>query len=148
MSTHITVSHGGDFEGVDIVPVRQLRDLGQYARTVLPAVDHPPLTALLGGAGERQHSFDAGQAALLAVLLRRVAAHRRLKKPFREPAARLGIAAANAAADSEPWTWTTSTADDRRPRQPRRPSGRRQQITLGPPRSMERRRFHLAHGRT
>lgn len=108
MSTHVTVSHGSDFFGVDTIPVPQLRELGQYVRGVLPTDDHPPLTRLLDDAGEREHRINADQAALLAVLLRRVAAHRRLKKPFREIAARLGIAAANAAADPAPWTWTTT----------------------------------------
>lgn len=37
MSTHITVSHGRDFFGVDTIPVPQLRELGQYACGILPA---------------------------------------------------------------------------------------------------------------
>ncbi|MDN3262903.1 hypothetical protein QWJ26_24465 [Streptomyces sp. CSDS2] len=109
MSTHVTVSHGSDFFGVDTLPVRQLRDFGQHVRSVLPENDHPPLTRLLDDAGETEHTLDSDQAALLAVLLRRAAAHRRLKKPYRELAARLGIAAATAAADTQPWTWTTTT---------------------------------------
>ncbi|NGO40673.1 DUF7739 domain-containing protein [Streptomyces ureilyticus] len=113
MSTHITVSHGSDFFGVDTIAVPQLRELGQYARGILSADDHPPLTALLDDAGQREHTIDNDQAALLAILLRRVAAHRRLKKPVRELATCLGIAAANAAADPEPWTWTTSTEGTR-----------------------------------
>ncbi|MGW1252280.1 DUF7739 domain-containing protein [Streptomyces sp. NPDC002535] len=114
MSTHITVSHGSDFLGVDILPVRQLREFGQHVRGVLPAADYPPLTALLDDAGNSEHTISADQAALLAVLLRRAAAHRRLKKPYREVASRLGIAAANAAADPEPWTWTLTTEESSR----------------------------------
>lgn len=106
MTTHVTVSHGSDFLGVDILPVRQLREFGQHIRGVLPAADYPPLTALLDEAGNSEHTIGSDQAALLAVLLRRAAAHRRLKKAYREIAAQLGIAAANAAADPEPWTWT------------------------------------------
>ncbi|MEU1312582.1 hypothetical protein ABZ419_27335 [Streptomyces cinnamoneus] len=109
MSTHVIVSHGSDFFGVDTIPVPHLRELGQYARRILPADDHPLLTDLLDDAGQREHTLNADQAALLALLLRRVAHHRRLKKQVRELAARLGIAAANAATDLEPWTWTTST---------------------------------------
>ncbi|MCS0605990.1 hypothetical protein NX794_33000 [Streptomyces sp. LP11] len=112
-ATHITVSHGSDFLGVDILPVGQLREFGQHVRSVLPTDDHPPLTALLDAAGESEHALDSGQAALLAVLLRRAAAHRRLRKPYREIASRLGIAAANAAADPEPWTWTPTTEGHR-----------------------------------
>lgn len=106
MSTHITVSHGSDFFGVDTIPVSQLRELGQYARNYLPADDYPPLTALLDDAGQRDHTLDANQAALLAILLRRIADHRRLKKAVRDLATCLGIAAANAAVDPAPWTWT------------------------------------------
>ncbi|MEK8174997.1 hypothetical protein NKH77_55835 [Streptomyces sp. M19] len=110
MSTHITVSHGSNFDGVDTIPVRQLRDLGDHLRGVLPCAEYPPLTRLLDDAGETGHAIDADQAALLAILLRRAAAHRRLRKPFRELAALLGIAAATAAASAEPWTWTTTGA--------------------------------------
>ncbi|MEU3350013.1 hypothetical protein ABZ723_34600 [Streptomyces sp. NPDC006700] len=106
MSTHITVSHGSDFLGVDVLPVRQLREFGQHVRGVLPAADHPPLTALLDTAGDSEHTLDPDQVSLLAGLLRRAAAHRRLKKPYREIASRLSIAAANAHADRGPWTWT------------------------------------------
>ncbi|MBZ3918130.1 DUF7739 domain-containing protein [Streptomyces acidiscabies] len=109
MSTHVTVSHGSDFLGVDILPVHQLREFGKHVRGVLPAADYPPLTTLLDAAGQGEHAIDSDQAALLAILLRRAAAHRRLKKPFPEIATRLGIAAANAAADPAPWTWTPTT---------------------------------------
>ncbi|WP_455355974.1 DUF7739 domain-containing protein [Streptomyces sp. SYSU K217416] len=112
-TTHIVVSHGSDFFGVDTIPVGQLRELAQYARNYLPADDHPPLTALLDDAGQREHSLNADHAALLAILLRRIADHRRLKKAVRDLATRLGIAAANAAADPEPWTWTISTEGTR-----------------------------------
>ncbi|PJE97145.1 hypothetical protein CUT44_14285 [Streptomyces carminius] len=109
MGTHVTVSHGSDFFGVDTIAVQQLRELGQYARSVLSADDHPLLTTLLDDAGQCEHTLDADQAALLAILLRRIAARRRLKKPVRDLATRLGIAAANAAADSAPWVWTIGT---------------------------------------
>jgi hypothetical protein len=113
MTTHVTFSHGSDFFGVDTVPVPQLRELGQYARALLPAADHQPLTSLLDDAGQREHAIDSDQAALLAILLRRIAGHRRLKKQVGELATRLGIAAANAAADPQPWTWTTTTEGTR-----------------------------------
>lgn len=110
-STHLTVSHGSDFFGADTIPVRQLREFGQHVRGVLPATDCPPLTRLLDTAGDSEHTLYPDQAALLAALLRRAAANRRLRKPYSEIAARLGIAAANAAADSEPWTWTPTTGN-------------------------------------
>ncbi|MFJ2589730.1 hypothetical protein [Streptomyces sp. NPDC087538] len=104
--THVTVSHGSDFFGVDTFPVRHLRELGQHVRSILPAADHPPLTQLLDDAGEDKHVLGPEESAQLAALLRRAAAHRRLKKPYGELAARLSIAAANAATDSATWTWT------------------------------------------
>ncbi|MFE3603443.1 hypothetical protein ACFXP3_10310 [Streptomyces sp. NPDC059096] len=109
MNMHVTVSHGSDFFGVDTIPVKALRDLGVHVRGVLPHADHPPLTAILDTAGQDEHTLDPGHAALLAVLLRRAADHRRLGKPHRQTALQLGIAAAAAAADSQPWTWTLTT---------------------------------------
>lgn len=102
----ITVSHGSDFFGVDTVPVKAVRELAEYVRGILPAADREPLARLLETAGETEQRIDSDQAALLAVLLRRTAASKRLKKKYAEIAARLGIAAANSAADAEPWTWT------------------------------------------
>ncbi|WP_329182153.1 hypothetical protein OG754_40260 (plasmid) [Streptomyces decoyicus] len=75
---------------------------------MLPADEHPPLTRLLDAAGDAEHTLGADQAALLANLLRRAAAHRGLKKAYAEVAARLGRAAAYAAAVPQPWTWTTT----------------------------------------
>ncbi|MEU4507577.1 hypothetical protein [Streptomyces sp. NPDC024089] len=108
-STHVTVSHGSDFFGVDTIPVRDLRHLGEHVRGVLSPVDYPPLTRLLDTAGDSEQTLDADQATLLAALCSRAAAHRRLRKPYRGLAALLGVAAANAAADGEPWTWTPIT---------------------------------------
>ncbi|MFD8822081.1 hypothetical protein ACFV1C_06955 [Streptomyces sp. NPDC059605] len=108
-STHVTVSHGSDFFGVDTIPVRDLRQLGEHVRGVLSPVDYPPLTQLLDTAGDSEQALDTDQAALLADLLHRAAAHRRLRKPYRGIASLLGIAAATAAATAEPWTWTPTT---------------------------------------
>ncbi|MFF8790843.1 hypothetical protein [Streptomyces sp. NPDC015125] len=108
MTTHVIVSHGSDFYGQEQIPVRQLRELGQYVRGALPAADSPPLTRLLDDAGDSEHTLATDQAALLASLLRRAAAHRHLTKAYAEVAARLGRAAACAAADPQPWTWTTT----------------------------------------
>ncbi|MGW9440641.1 DUF7739 domain-containing protein [Streptomyces sp. NPDC055607] len=113
MNTHVTVSHGSDFFGVDTIPARELRDLAQHVRGILPADDHPPLTNLLDDAGQREHTLDTAETALLTALLRRVATHRRLKGPVRDLVVRLGIAAANATTDPHPWTWTTGTEGTR-----------------------------------
>ncbi|MFK0113960.1 hypothetical protein [Streptomyces sp. NPDC091217] len=110
MATHITVSHGANFEGVDQFTVRQLRELGQHVRGVLPYADHPPLTKLLETVGDSELEFGADQAALLAVLLRRAAAHRGLAKKHASVALMLGLSAARAVDDGEPWTWTPEEA--------------------------------------
>jgi hypothetical protein len=109
--THIVTSHGADFFGEDRYTVKQLRELGQHVRGVLPYADYPPLTKVLDDAGDSEREFDTDQAALLAILLRRAASHRALQKKHAGVASLLGQAAARAAGDSEPWTWTpTSTA--------------------------------------
>ncbi|MDX3516119.1 hypothetical protein PV755_45740 [Streptomyces caniscabiei] len=108
MPTHVIVSHGSNFEGVDQFTVKQLRELGQHVRGVLPYADAPPLTRVLENAGD-ECTFDTDEAALLAVLLKRAAAHRSLKKAHAGVAAMLGIAAACAVTDGEPWTWTPHT---------------------------------------
>ncbi|MET9957102.1 hypothetical protein ABZ135_36880 [Streptomyces sp. NPDC006339] len=109
MTSHVTISHGSDFFGVDTIAVTALRALSQHVRAVLPSDDHPPLTAILDDAGERPHILDTAQAALLAVLLHRAAAHRKLPRQCRDVATLLGIAAATAATDTTPWTWTPTT---------------------------------------
>ncbi|MBL3808456.1 hypothetical protein OOK44_38445 [Streptomyces cellulosae] len=106
MATHVIVSHGADFEGVDRFTVTQLRELGKYVRGVLPYDDCPKLTALLDEAGTQEHAFAADEAALLAVLFRRAAAHRALAKKHAGVALLLGLAAAQAVEHREPWTWT------------------------------------------
>lgn len=109
----ITVSHGSDFYGVDTVPAKLVRELGEYVRGIIPYADQAPLTQLLDNAGETEQRIDSDQAALLAVLLRRTAASKGLQKKHAQIAARLGIAAANSAADGEPWTWTPADEESR-----------------------------------
>jgi hypothetical protein len=113
VSTHVVTSHGADFFGEDRFTVKQLRELGQHVRGVLPYDDSPPLTKVLDDAGEGEREFGADQAALLAVLLRRAAAHRALQKKHAAVASLLGQSAARAAGDNEPWTWTPHNEGER-----------------------------------
>ncbi|MFI8944789.1 hypothetical protein [Streptomyces syringium] len=113
MTTHVITSHGSDFFDQDQFPIRALRELGHYVRSILPAAEHPPLTALLDTAGDTAHTIAADQAAQLATLLRRAADHRRLTRDCAHTAALLGRAAARAAADTTPWTWTTTSEGTR-----------------------------------
>lgn len=109
MTTHVTVSHGADFEGVDRFTVTQLRELGKYVRGVLPYDDYPKLTRVLDEAGTQEHAFASDEAALLAVLFRRAAAHRALAKKHAGVALLLGLAAAQAVENREPWTLEEAT---------------------------------------
>ncbi|MFJ7345782.1 hypothetical protein ACIQU3_36560 [Streptomyces sp. NPDC101110] len=110
MATHVTVSHGADFEGVDRFTVKQLRELGQYVRGVLSYDDYTKLTPVLDHAGESELEFNTAEAALMAVLLRRAAAARTLPKKYAGPALLLGLSAARAVDEGEPWTWTLEEA--------------------------------------
>lgn len=113
MPTHVIVSHGASFEGTDQFTVKQLRELGQHVRGVLPYADYPTLTKVLDDAGDVERTFDTDEAALLALLLKRAAAHRGLKKAHAGVASLLGLAAACAVAEGEPWTWTLHTEEQR-----------------------------------
>lgn len=106
MTTHVSVSHGADFEGVDRFTVRELRDLGQYVRGVLPYDDARKLALVLDDAGVEPRTFGTDQAVVLAVLLRRVTAARTLPRKYAGPALLLGLSAARAVDEGEPWTWT------------------------------------------
>ncbi|WP_338675940.1 hypothetical protein V1460_25450 [Streptomyces sp. SCSIO 30461] len=61
-----------------------MRELGEYVRGILPAADRQPLARLLETDGEADRHIDSDQAALLAVLLRRTAAAKGLKKKYAE----------------------------------------------------------------
>lgn len=110
---HVTVSHGSDFCGVDIVPVHQMRALGEELRGLkaLAMGERLPLTRLLDTAGETGQSITPDQARQLAGWLRRAAGSRRMRRAHGALASQLSIAAATAAAAGEPWTWTVATAE-------------------------------------
>ena len=109
--THLTTTHGADFFGQDTHQVKAVRDLAEYARGVLSYDARKPLQPLihhLEPAGtEHTHTSPAHPAAPCARLLRRGAGHRHTKPKPAKVARLLGDSAARAAAEGEPWIWTT-----------------------------------------
>ena len=113
--THLTTTHGADFFGQDTHQVKAVRDLAEYARGVLSYDARKPLQPLiqhLETAGtEDTLTIPADQAEPFARLLRTVAGHRHTKPKPAKAARLLADSAARAAAQGEPWTWTTTTAE-------------------------------------
>ncbi|MER8237435.1 hypothetical protein [Streptomyces sp. NPDC094049] len=112
MPTHIITSHGADFSGEDWHPAPQIAAMADYARSMLPADVSNPLVDLLAAAPALTAeglSVPASDVRLLAELLGRVARERFVRPPVAARARLLADAAARAAADREPWTWTTAT---------------------------------------
>ncbi|MEV7225337.1 hypothetical protein AB0N98_36380 [Streptomyces sp. NPDC093681] len=102
---HIVTSHGADFFGEDRHPLKALASLAGYAEGCLPAAERGPLILLLTNPGDGG-TMTPAQAGEMAQLLRRLARHRFVKTSTAAHARALGDAAARAAADGEPWTWT------------------------------------------
>lgn len=110
--THIVTSHGADFFGQDTHAAKAIRDLAGYARGCLPYGVREPLARLLEYAGTpTEVTVPADQAEEFAALLRTVASHRHTKAKPAKVARLLGDSAARAAAEGEPWTWTTTAAE-------------------------------------
>lgn len=109
--THLVTSHGADFFGVDTHQAKHVRDLAEYARGVLSydaRKSLAPVIQRLESAGtDPETEVPADQAAALASLLATVAGHRHTKPKPAKVARLLAEAAARAAQEGEPWTWTT-----------------------------------------
>lgn len=103
----LIVSHGADFFGEDRHPLKALKALGPYVENAVSYVDRPtvaPLVKTLEDLSDR--TFPAADAAQLSEQLLKVARNRRIKPAVAALARALADAAARAAADDEPWTWT------------------------------------------
>ncbi|MFJ2478014.1 hypothetical protein ACIOWI_34465 [Streptomyces sp. NPDC087659] len=108
--TYLQTTHGADFFGLDTHSAKQVRDLAAYARGCLPYDVRTPLVRLLESAGtSAETTVPAEEAETFADLLRTVASHRFTKAKAAKVARLLGDSAARAAAEGEPWTWTTTT---------------------------------------
>lgn len=108
MATHLVVSHGADFFGQDRHPLPAVISLAGYATGTLPAAERHQLVELLEHAADGQ-TIDPATAAVLADQLLRVSRHRFLPGKASTLARALADAAARAAADGQPWTWTATT---------------------------------------
>ncbi|MFF5639785.1 hypothetical protein [Streptomyces sp. NPDC012825] len=107
--TFVQTSHGADFFGQDTHTAKAVRDLAGYARGCLPYDVREPLARLLESAGtEAETTIPAEEADVLAAHLHTVASHRFTKAKAAKVARLLGDSAARAAAEGEPWTWTTT----------------------------------------
>jgi hypothetical protein len=107
--SYVQTTHGADFFGQDTHTTKAVRDLAAYARGCLPYDVREPLARLLETAGtEPEASIPADQAEAYAGLLRTVASHKFTKAKAAKVARLLGDSAARAAAEGEPWTWTTT----------------------------------------
>ena len=107
MSTHLITSHGADFFGQDRHQIPALISLAGYAQGVLPATDRRHLVDLLEHAADGQ-SIAPATAAILADQLLRISRHRFLPAKMSATARTLADAAARAAIDGQPWTWTAT----------------------------------------
>ncbi|MER5820684.1 hypothetical protein [Streptomyces californicus] len=109
----LLVSHGADFFGEDRHPLAAVRALGPYAQNSVPWDDRPtiaPLVQLLEDLADRaDRSFPPAEAAQLSEQLLVIARNRRIKPGIATLARALADAAARAAVDSEPWTWSVET---------------------------------------
>ncbi|MGW1379545.1 DUF7739 domain-containing protein [Streptomyces sp. NPDC002446] len=107
--SYVQTTHGADFFGQDTHTTKAVRDLAGYARGCLPYDVREPLARLLESAGtEPEATIPADQAETYADLLRTVASHKFTKAKAAKVARLLGDSAARAAAEGEPWTWTTT----------------------------------------
>ncbi|MCX4581449.1 hypothetical protein OHB41_51820 [Streptomyces sp. NBC_01571] len=107
--SYVQTTHGADFFGQDTHSTKAVRDLAACARGCLPYDVREPLARLLEFAGtETEATIPADQAETFADLLRTVASHRFTKAKAAKVARLLGDSAARAAAEGEPWTWTTT----------------------------------------
>ncbi|MEV7275242.1 hypothetical protein ACIQIG_33940 [Streptomyces bacillaris] len=116
--THIAVSHGADFFGLDHYPPTALSQLAPYVTNSTPysqQADIAPLVAALETPADQE--FPPDQAAQLAEQLRKVSRDHHLKGKPAAAARALADAAARAAADHDPWHWTliTQTSHDTAP---------------------------------
>jgi len=103
----LVVSHGADFFGEDRHPLAAVRTLGPYVENAVSYVDQQTIAPLMKALEDlSDRTFPAADAAQLSEQLLKVARNRRIKPAVATLARALADAAARAAADDEPWTWT------------------------------------------
>ncbi|PVC78844.1 hypothetical protein DBP19_36935 [Streptomyces sp. CS090A] len=106
----VVVTHGADFFGEDRHPLKALKALTAHAESSVFYLDREtlaPLVEIL--ATPTSQTFPPAEAAALSEQLLVIARHRRTKAAVSALARALADAAARAAADDEPWTWSVET---------------------------------------
>ncbi|MGW1306511.1 DUF7739 domain-containing protein [Streptomyces sp. NPDC002514] len=107
-TNHVVVSHGADFFGEDRYSRKDLASLAPYVSNATSWADHStvaPLLVLLEAPTAR--TIPAPEAARYAEQLLKASRTRHMKPKWSALARALADAAARAAADGQPWTWTT-----------------------------------------
>ncbi|MBP5942587.1 hypothetical protein [Streptomyces acidiscabies] len=103
----VIVSHGADFFGQDRHSLKQIADLAEYVEASVSYADRltvAPLIKFLKAPAFG--TFPAADAAQLSEHLLRVARNRGIRPAVAALARSLGDAAARAASDGDPWSWT------------------------------------------
>ena len=108
MSIHLVTSHGGDFFGQDRHPLDVLQQIAPWVDGWGDTREAgKELRTLLESTGAEPHTIPAARAAVYAELLLHSVRTRFYPKKLAAPTRLLADAAARAAADGQPWTWTT-----------------------------------------
>jgi hypothetical protein len=111
--THLVTSHGADFFGEDRHSLQVLQQIGPWVTGWGDTREAGQLlVGLLDTAGTEAHTIPAEQAADFAYLLLHAVHNTYFPKKAAKTARLLAEAAARAAADGEPWTWTPATGTD------------------------------------
>jgi len=109
MTTHLVTSHGADFFGEDRYPLRVLQQIAEYVDGTHPTAAGRPLVRLLFAACTTPRQIPPDQAAEIADQLRATARGRWTPPKLAAVIRLLADAAARAASNGEPWTWTPVT---------------------------------------
>jgi hypothetical protein len=103
----VVTSHGADFFGQDRHPLKDVAALAAWVTNSVPYNDRQAVAPLVAAMERpKPRTFPAADAARISEHLLKVSRTRHLKPRASALARALADAAARAAADGEPWTWT------------------------------------------
>ncbi|WP_428957982.1 hypothetical protein [Streptomyces sp. cg35] len=106
---HIVTSHGADFFGQDRHPLKDVAELAPWVSNSVSFYDRGTVSWLVRALERPEaRTIPAADVALVAELLLKISRSRGLKPKHAAVARLLADAATRAAADGEPWEWTTA----------------------------------------
>ncbi|MFK3735977.1 hypothetical protein ACI2LJ_37540 [Streptomyces sp. NPDC088090] len=109
----VVVSHGADFFGQDRHILKDVAALAPWVTNSVPYDDRKAVAPLVAALEHPEpRAFPAAEAARVSEQLLKVSRTRHMKPRASALARTLADAAARAAADGEPWTWTVETANE------------------------------------